>query len=77
MKWYVCDMDEGVLAIETNRKAAVDWLIRNTDADRVLGRYSYGPGYYEYSVGGADREVSQQACIVREDRLQDYGLTAD
>ncbi|MTD57173.1 hypothetical protein [Amycolatopsis pithecellobii] len=62
--WYVCDMDDGVLRKEPTRAAAVAWLIKHACAARVINRYCYGPGSYDYHVGHAHDDFTD-ASIVR------------
>lgn len=72
MRWFVCDMDDGVLRIEPTRKAAVDWWKDHCDTTNVIRRHNYGPGKYEYQVG-ASEDDSSSAFIVREDLLEAGG----
>jgi hypothetical protein len=69
-------MDDGVLRKEPTHAAAVAvaWLITHARAARVINRYCYGPGRYDYHVGHADDDFTD-ASIVREDRLRAYGIT--
>lgn len=70
-QWLVCDMDEGLLRAERTRTAAVAWLCTHRGG-KVLARYTYGPGNYEYSVGAADDDATS-AFIVRRDQLARCG----
>jgi hypothetical protein len=74
MRWYVCDMDHGVLRVECSRRAAVEWWMNDQDASKVIERHTYGPGFYSYVVGN-DGEDCADATIVREDKLPRYGIT--
>jgi hypothetical protein len=74
MRWYVCDMDEGVLRVELSRRAAVDWWMSDQCASQVIERHTYGPGFYDYLVG-YDRDDCASTAIVREDKLTRYGIT--
>ena len=73
VRWYVCDMDEGVLRIESTRRDAVIWAI-NHDGGKVLWRHKYGPGSYDYMIGFRGEDANTSVAIVREDRLKAYGL---
>lgn len=73
MRWYVCDMDEGVLRVESSRRAAVEWWMSDQCASKVIERYTYGPGFYDYHVGH-NREDWAGSAIVREDKLAQYGI---
>lgn len=75
MRWYVHDMDESVLRIEPTRKAAVEWL-KGLSGDKVIWRYTYGPGRYEYMVGTRG-EVTGQAFITREDKMRAVDIEAE
>lgn len=69
MDWLVLDMDDGVVRREPTRKAAVDWLTGLTEG-KVLSRYSYGPGAYEYRVG-LDMDDCASWFVEREDVADD------
>ncbi len=73
MTWLVTDMDDGVLREEPTRKAAVEWLLGYSMSPRVRERFTYGIGYYGYVVG-IDREDASSYAILRENRLDAYGL---
>lgn len=74
-RWYVCDMDDGVLRIERTRREAVAWWKTHTDSNTVLARYTYRSGYYSYRVGvRGEPESGSEIAIVREDLLSAYGL---
>jgi hypothetical protein len=68
MRWFVCDMDEGVLKIEDSRRAALEWSKQHCGAESVVARRSYGPGDYEYWIGTGPEDHSQ-VYIIREDRI--------
>jgi len=72
-RWFVCDMDEGVLRIEPTRRAAVEWC-RTHSGGKVIRRYAYGPGYYSYLIGYDREDHNGGLSIVREDCLRWYGL---
>lgn len=72
MKWYVIDMDEGLLKVERLRRDAVAWLMDHHLADRVVERHQYAEGNYEYKVGSGDPYDSDSAFILREDKLERY-----
>lgn len=46
--WLVLDMDDGLLRREPTRAAALDWWMKHNGTTRVVRRYSYGSGAYEY-----------------------------
>lgn len=73
MRWFVLDMDEGALRIEASRGDAVRWWKDHQCTDKVVERYTYGPGYYDYVVGNSIDD-SADAAIVREDKLGRYGI---
>ena len=74
-RWYVCDMDDGVLRVEPTRAAALAWWMRHQDAPKVLWRHRYTPGYYAYMVGHSAEDSAGDVAIVREDKLAAYGIT--
>ncbi|MDT8913522.1 hypothetical protein [Amycolatopsis sp. PS_44_ISF1] len=74
MRWYVCDMDDGVLRVESSRRDAVEWWKCDQIATDVIERHTYGPGFYDYLVGDS-REDAARAAIVCEDKLPRYGIT--
>lgn len=71
-KWFVCDMDDGVLRAEPTRTAAVKWWLQFNCAERVIARHTYAPGYYDYVVSQNDYDPAD-AAIVRADRMDHYG----
>ncbi|WP_232785298.1 hypothetical protein [Mycobacteroides chelonae] len=68
MRWFVCDIDDGILRAENTRKAAVRWLTFQFGGE-VLARRCYGPGRFEYTVGLPSDDTHDSAFIVRDDRL--------
>lgn len=76
-RWAVCDVDEGILRFEPTRAVAVAWLTIH-GAGRVLNRYSYGPGVFEYTIGHSELDDDASSCfVVREDRLAARGWNPD
>lgn len=75
-RWMVCDIDDGIMRIEPNRKAAVRWLTFHCGGE-VLARHSYGPGNFEYTMGLRGEDDSSGAFVVREDRLVSGGWDPD
>jgi hypothetical protein len=74
-RWYVCDMDDGVLRVEATRRAAVTWWMDHNDCNAVFSRHIYATGYYSYKVGErGHRDSGSETAIVRGDKLRSYGI---
>ena len=56
-RWFVCDMDDGVLRIEDSRKAAVEWLRHLHGAPKDKARMSGLDAAIELPGGVAEREL--------------------
>lgn len=72
-RWFVMDMDEGVLHVCTSYGEAKQWFLDLSCTNKVLSRYRYTDGYYGLVVGDGDEEDTNTASIVREDRMNVYG----
>lgn len=74
LRWFVCDMDDGIVRCEPTRRAARAWLLEHElfGPDQVLSRRANG-GLYEYQVG-VDADDCVFAWIGREDVLQRHGF---
>lgn len=76
MRWFVCDMDEGVLRVEPTRTAARQWFAGHVGlGDAYVRRHNYGAGDYEYAIGSSEDD-HDQCWIIREDRLPGNGWDA-
>lgn len=75
--WLVCDMDEGVLRREPTRKAALRWSMNHLCASRVLERYAYGRGSYDYLLGDGGGDSAGGVSIVRADVAARSGWKPD
>lgn len=74
--WTVCDVDDGILRVESTRRAAVRWLTFHCGGE-VLARYAYGPGKFEYTIGLPGEDGTGGGFVVRADRLAASGWDPD
>lgn len=72
--WLVFDMDEGMLHVAPSRRAAVKRYC--VDESEVVGRYTYGPGAYEYGFGMPGEDNGRQLWIYRADVAMRVGYAA-
>jgi len=79
-KWYVLDMDQGVLRKEPTRKAALKWWMDLQGTGKVLRRHPFGPGAYEYVTGfegGGEDDTCGGIFIECEDAALRGGWSLD